>query len=125
MTLAFEDAEFTLNVELNCWICQSWYMDLSNLLLDKWWFKKRLNFFVMSPLLTDIDHLTRLEEEPIDISSEISGNQLELEIIPAGRQRSQVEQEVADESALLPPIKTKCPIVIENSGFIEIPSLHF
>ena len=35
----------------------------------------------MSPLLTDIDHLTRLEEEPIDISSEISGNQLELEII--------------------------------------------
>ena len=86
---------------------------------------KGLKDVVMSPFLTDIDHLTRLEEEPIDISSEISGNQLELEIIPAGRQRSQVEQEVADESALLPPIKTKCPIVIENSGFIEIPSLHF
>ena len=36
MTLAFGDAEFTqpllTNVELNCWICQSCYMDLSKLL---------------------------------------------------------------------------------------------
>ena len=36
VTLACEDAEFTkpllANVEFNCWICQSWYMDLSKLL---------------------------------------------------------------------------------------------
>ena len=36
ITLACEDAEFTqlllANVELNCWICQSCYMDLLNLL---------------------------------------------------------------------------------------------
>ena len=123
MTLAFEDAEFTLMlnwivgfVKVGTWICQFCYLVSGGL--------KKVKFFCYEPSLN-----WHWPSDQVGGGTDwhFIGNQRKPTWTwnyTAGRQRSQFEQEVADESALLPPIKTKCPIVIENSGFFEIPSLH-